>query len=501
MYDGIKQGRMRKVNLLRKVGIKPYDAYRFSRTHTMGELTQRFARLRPSDQMEESKVSCAGRIRSLRIHGKAGFADVEDLSGRIQIYVKYDVVGRKKYKVFSRFLDVGDIIGVKGVTFKTRMGELSILTEDFWLLSKCLRDLPSNWYGLKNTEIRYRKRYLDLLMNQESKIRFIRRSKIISCMREFLDRNGFLEVETPMMSHVVGGALAKPFVTHHNELDIDLYLRIATELYLKRLIVGGFEKVYEIGKDFRNESIDTLHNPDFTMMELYQAYADYNDVAQLTEQMICYIAKRVLEIAQITYKGIEVDLSPPWHRMTMIESIKRHCGITVDNLDHEQLMKVAEDELGILDKNMTRGELTEEIFQKKVQPNLVQPTFIFDFPIEVSPLAKRKRDNLSLAERFELFIAGIEIGNAFSELNDPFDQRERFMQQLRRREAGDEKAHVLDEDYIKALEYGLPPTGGLGVGIDRLVMVLTDAPSIRDVILFPVMRPETMLECKPAQIM
>lgn len=469
--------------------MNPYEIYRFDRTHSMRRLVKAFDNVRPGDHAKNYQVCCAGRIKSIRMHGKAGFADLEDLTGKIQIYVKYDVVGESIYKVFSQLFNIGDVIGVKGFIFRTRKGEPSIMVENLRLLAPCLRNI-SYWYRIENAEIRYRQRYLDLITNPDSRARFVKRTKIISTMRGFLDRKGFLEVETPMMSTIAGGALAKPFITHHNELNMDLYLRIATELYLKRLIVGGLEKVYEIGKDFRNESIDTLHNPDFTMMELYEAYADYNDIMGLTEQMLRYIAEKVLNTAQIIYQGYEISLDPPWPRMTMSETMKEFCGIDFESINQDQLVEIAERESIVFDRNMRKGEMFEKIFEKKVQPKLIQPTFVLDYPIEVSPLAKKKRGDETLTERFELFIAGIEIGNAFSELNDPFDQRTRFIQQVKQREAGDEKAHILDEDYITALQYGLPPTGGLGIGVDRLVMVLTDAPCIRDVILFPVMRPE-----------
>lgn len=478
--------RRQKLDELREIGINPFGE-RYERTHYTNQIIENF------EKLEGQKVSIAGRIMSKRGHGKASFADIQDGKGKIQIYVKVDNIGKKNYEIYRK-LDIGDIIGVKGEVFKTRMGEISISVESFVLLSKSLRPLPEKWHGLKDVELRYRQRYVDLIINPDVRKTFIIRSKIIQAMRRYLDERGFLEVETPIMTPLAGGAAARPFITHHNALDIDLYLRIATELYLKRLIVGGFEKVYEIGKDFRNEGISIKHNPEFTMMELYEAYADYNDMMELTENMISYIAREVLGTTKITYQGQEIDLTPPWTRMTMVEAVKKYTGIDFDNIKSDQEAREIAKGLGLeVEESDTKGTILNLVFEEKVEGNLIQPTFILDYPIEISPLAKKKEENPNLTYRFEAFITAREMANAFSELNDPIDQKERFLQQLKQREAGDEEAHVFDEDFITALEYGMPPTGGLGIGVDRLVMLLTDSYSIRDVILFPTMKPKSQL--------
>jgi lysyl-tRNA synthetase class 2 len=479
----IMKVRLQKLDEIRSMGINPYGQ-KYNYTHHSQQIKDNF------EQLEEQNVNIAGRIMAIRGHGKAAFFDVQDDKGRIQVYIKKDNVDEKIFELFKK-LDIGDIVGIEGKVFKTHKGEISVSAENLTLLAKSLRPLPEKWHGLKDVDTRYRQRYVDLIVNPEVKKTFMIRSKIIKTMRDYLDERGFIEVETPVMSPLAGGAAARPFITHHNALNIDLYLRIATELYLKRLIVGGFEKVYEIGKDFRNEGISIKHNPEFTMMELYQAYADYHDMMKLTEDMISHIALNVLGTTRVVYQGEEIDLTPPWERMTMVEAVKRYTGIDFDLVkSDEEARKIARDlHIEELGEHDTKGKILNLIFEEKVEQNLVQPTFIMDYPIEISPLAKKKEDNPAFTYRFEAFITRREMANAFSELNDPIDQRERFLQQLKEREAGDEEAHVFDEDFINALEYGMPPTGGLGIGIDRLVMLLTDSYSIRDVILFPTMRP------------
>jgi lysyl-tRNA synthetase class 2 len=478
----LMQQRLKKLEELRKMGIDPFGK-KYDRTHFCADIIDRF------EEMEGQEVSIAGRIMAKRGHGKASFADVQDRSGKIQIYVKVNEVGDQQYELFDK-LDIGDIIGVKGEVFRTKKGEISVSVKEFILLCKSLRPLPEKWHGLKDVELRYRQRYVDLIVNPDVRRTFEIRSRVIQSMRRYLDSRGFLEVETPIMTPLAGGATARPFITHHNALGIDLYLRIATELYLKRLIVGGFEKVYEIGKDFRNEGISIKHNPEFTMMELYQAYADYEDMMEITEDMISTIAKDVLGTTRITYQGQEIDLTPPWRRLTMVEAVEKYTGIDFKNIKSDkEALKVAKDLDLDVKEGSTKGEIISLVFEEKVEKHLIQPTFILDYPIEVSPLAKKKEDDPMFTYRFEAFITCREMANAFSELNDPIDQKERFLQQAKQREAGDEEAHVYDEDYITALEYGMPPTGGLGIGIDRLVMLLTDSYSIRDVILFPTMRP------------
>ncbi|WP_213975724.1 lysine--tRNA ligase [Tepidanaerobacter acetatoxydans] len=480
----IQKVRLQKLQELRDMGINPFgDKYPYS--HNCQQIKANF------DELENQNVKIAGRIMAIRGHGKAAFFDIQDNTGKIQVYIRKDNVSDETFNLY-KLLDIGDIVGIEGKVFKSKRGEISVSVNGMTILAKSLRPLPEKWHGLKDTDIRYRQRYLDLIVNPEVKQTFLIRSKIISAMRQFLDDKGFVEVETPVLSPIAGGAAARPFVTYHNALDMQLYLRIATELYLKRLIVGGFEKVYELGKDFRNEGISIKHNPEFTMVELYQAYADYKDMMKLTEDMIAYIAEKVLGTKKITYQGEEIDLTPPWTRMTMVEAVKHFTGVDFDSIvSDEDARKVAR-ELHIeeIKDSDTKGKVLNVMFEEKVEQNLVQPTFIYDYPIEISPLAKKKEDNPDLTYRFEAFITGREIANAFSELNDPIDQRERFLQQLKEREAGDEEAHAFDEDYINALEYGMPPTGGMGMGIDRIVMLLTDSYSIRDVILFPTMRPK-----------
>jgi lysyl-tRNA synthetase class 2 len=478
------QYRREKLKALREKNINPYP-YFFKRTHTSNEILDNFEKL----EADGTEVIVCGRVISLRSHGKSLFFHILDGKGKIQVYVKSDIVGEEKYKLFE-FFDIGDFIGIKGKVFKTKTGEKSIRAEEFQLLSKSLHPLPEKWHGLQDKELRYRQRYLDLISNPEVKDTFILRTRILVAIRKFLDDQGFLEVETPILQPIYGGAFARPFITHHNALDTDLYLRIADELYLKRLIIGGFEKVYEVCKDFRNEGMDKNHNPEFSMLELYQAYADYNDIMELCERLFNFVSLEVFKTDRIKFQEEEIDLSPPWRRLSFWESIEKFTGENLYKEEEKKIRKLAED-LGIKAEPSIRiGKVIESIFEEKVQPSLIQPTFILDYPVEMSPFAKKHREKQGLTERFEGFIAGMELMNAFSELNDPIDQRERFEQQAKFRKMGDEEAHVIDEDFLRAMEYGMPPTGGLGVGLDRMVMLFTNSTSIRDVIFFPQMKPE-----------
>lgn len=441
------------------------------------------------EALEGRNTSIAGRLMSKRGMGKAGFCDLQDREGRIQLYVRKDEIGDESYEMFKKY-DIGDIVGVKGEIFKTHMGQISIKVKEITLLSKSLQPLPEKWHGLKDTDLRYRQRYVDLIVNPEVKNTFILRSKIIKSIRKFLDDRGFLEVDTPLLNTIPGGAAARPFITHHNTLDIDMYLRIAPELYLKRLIVGGMEKVYEMGRMFRNEGMSIKHNPEFTMMEVYEAYTDYKGMMELTENLISTVAMETLGTTKIMYQGQEIDLTPPWNRLSMIEAVKKYSGVDFDSINSDEEAKAAAEEKKVHVKpGMTRGEILNLMFEEFAESNLVQPTFIYDYPVEVSPLTKRKPDRPELTERFEFFITGREMGNAYSELNDPVDQKERFVNQVKKRDSGDEEANMMDEDYVTALEYGMPPTGGLGIGVDRLIILLTDSASIRDILLFPTMKP------------
>ncbi|MGI6621046.1 MAG: lysine--tRNA ligase [Bacillota bacterium] len=443
------------------------------------------------DQMAGDEVSIAGRIMAFRGHGRATFADLRDRTGRVQIYARKNVLGDENYRRFTEFLDIGDIIGITGKVFRTQKGEPTVEVENWVILCKALRPLPEKWHGLTDVDLRYRQRYLDLIVNPDVADVFIKRSRIVSFVRRYLDERGYLEVETPVLQTVAGGANARPFVTHHNALGIDVYLRIATELYLKRLLVGGLERVYEIGKDFRNEGISTRHNPEFTMLEVYQAYGDYESMMELAEDLIYKCAMEVIGAPRISYDGHEIDLTPPWQRLTVWDAMERWAGVKYGELTDDGDAKKVADKLGLaMDRPPTKANVINKLLDERVEPNLIQPTFLLDYPVEISPLAKRIPDRPDLTYRFELFVAGKEIGNAFSELNDPIDQRERFLQQVQAKAMGDDEAHVFDEDFIVALEYGMPPAGGLGIGIDRLVMLLSGAASIRDVILFPMMRPK-----------
>ncbi|MDR3589744.1 MAG: lysine--tRNA ligase [Negativicutes bacterium] len=474
--------RREKMAAIEAQGIEPFGR-KYNFTHHAADIPAGF------EQLEGQTVRLAGRIMAVRGHGKASFAHVMDMSGRIQLYFRQDVLGEELYANFG-LLDIGDIIGLEGEVFRTQRGEISVKVASFEILAKSLRPLPEKWHGLKDVEIRYRQRYLDLIVNPEVRGTFVMRSKVIQSLRRYLESQDFLEVETPMMHPIAGGAAARPFVTYHNALDMKLYMRIAPELYLKRLIVGGFEKVYEVNRVFRNEGISIKHNPEFTLLELYQAYADYDVIIRLTEQIIAQAAQDVLGTTKITYQGQEIDLTPPWPRITMADAVKKY-----GDVDFSAVKTVAEarsiaDRLGIkYEAKQGIGGILNNVFEEVAEKHLIQPTFIIGYPTEISPLAKRNKDNPDITDRFEAFIFGREIANGFSELNDPIDQKERFLGQVAQRESGDDEAHMMDDDYVTALEYGMPPTGGLGIGIDRLVMFFTDNYSIRDVILFPHMRP------------
>ncbi|RSK25515.1 lysine--tRNA ligase [Bacillus sp. HMF5848] len=480
--------RREKLHKLQEAGVDPFGK-KFDRTHKAEELKSLYENVEKEELEQQSvQTTLAGRIMTKRGKGKAGFAHIQDLSGQVQIYVRQDAVGEEQYKMFDT-ADIGDIVGISGTVFKTKVGELSIKVNDFVLLTKSLRPLPEKFHGLKDIEQRYRQRYLDLIMNHESKETFITRSRIIQSMRRYLDDNGYLEVETPMMHSIAGGASARPFVTHHNALDIPLFMRIAIELHLKRLIVGGLEKVYEIGRVFRNEGVSTRHNPEFTMLELYEAYADYNDIMALTENLVAHIAREVHGSTTVQYGEYEVNLEPQWTRLHMVDAVKEHTGVDFwPHMTVEEARALAKEHGVDITEHMEFGHIVNEFFEQKVEEKLIQPTFIFGHPVEISPLAKKNPEDSRFTDRFELFIVGREHANAFTELNDPIDQRERFEAQLREKEQGNDEAHEMDEDFIESLEYGMPPTGGLGIGIDRLVMLLTNAPSIRDVLLFPQMR-------------
>ncbi|MCY9187092.1 lysine--tRNA ligase [Bacillus halotolerans] len=482
------QVRRDKMNQMRENGIDPFGA-RFERTHQSEQIIAAYQNLTKEELEEKAiEVTIAGRMMTKRGKGKAGFAHLQDLEGQIQIYVRKDSVGDDQYEIFKSS-DLGDLIGVTGKVFKTNVGELSVKATSFDLLTKALRPLPDKYHGLKDVEQRYRQRYLDLIVNPDSKHTFITRSKIIQAMRRYLDDHGYLEVETPTMHSIPGGASARPFITHHNALDIPLYMRIAIELHLKRLIVGGLEKVYEIGRVFRNEGVSTRHNPEFTMIELYEAYADYKDIMSLTENLVAHIAQEVLGTTTIQYGEEQIELKPEWKRIHMVDAVKEATGVDFwEDVTVKQAREYAKEHGVEIKDSMTVGHIINEFFEQKIEETLIQPTFIYGHPVEISPLAKKNPEDPRFTDRFELFIVGREHANAFTELNDPIDQRERFEAQLKEREEGNDEAHLMDEDFVEALEYGMPPTGGLGIGIDRLVMLLTNAPSIRDVLLFPQMR-------------
>ncbi|SHK36081.1 lysine--tRNA ligase [Tepidibacter formicigenes] len=475
--------RREKLAKLQEMGKDPFKIEKYDLTHHSKDIKDKF------EELEGKEVSIAGRIMSKRIQGKAGFIDVQDQEGRIQSYVRKDRIGEEDYDLFVTY-DIGDIVGIKGEVFQTKRGEISVKANEVTLLSKSLQILPEKFHGLKDLDLRYRQRYVDLIVNPEVKEAFLTRNKAIKAIKEYLDDRGFLEVDTPILNTIAGGASARPFITHHNTLDIDMYLRIANELYLKRLIVGGFEKVYEMGRMFRNEGMSIKHNPEYTAIELYQAYADYEDMMRITEEIVAYAAQKALGTTKINYQGTEIDLTPPWNRMSMQEAVKKYAGVDFDEIKtDEEAIEIAKQKGIEIKPEMTRGQVINDLFEEYAEEHLIQPTFITHHPVEVSPLAKRNPENPAITNRFEAFVNRWEIANAFSELNDPIDQRGRFMDQLRQRELGDDEAHMLDEDFLNALEVGLPPTGGLGIGIDRVMMLLTNSSSIRDVILFPTMKP------------
>ena len=478
------QVRKEKLKALIEAGKNPYEITEFDRTHVTTEIFENY------EELEGKEVAIAGRIMGKRIMGKASFAHVQDPYGKIQLYVSVNDLGEESYKAFKED-DIGDIVGVKGFVFKTKTGEVSIHAKEVTLLSKSLRPLPEKFHGLKDTDLRYRQRYVDLIMNPEVKDTFIKRIQILKEIRSFLDNLGYLEVETPILNNISGGASARPFITHHNTLDIDMYLRIALELNLKRLIVGGFDRVYEMNRVFRNEGMDIKHNPEFTELELYAAYQNLDDMMNVTEKLITTVAQKVLGTLKVNFQGREIDLTPGWRKVTMTEIVKEVTGVDFNTIKTDEEAQEALKSLGIaLDPiKQSRGDILAQIFDEKCEETIVNPTFVYEYPIENSPLAKKVKGSDTMVQRFELFIAGGEYANAFSELNDPIDQYERFLNEIRNRDKGDEEAGMMDEDYINALEIGLPPTGGMGMGIDRLVMLLTNSASIRDVLLFPTMKP------------
>ncbi len=481
--NDILKARREKLDTLIENGHNPYEIVKFDKDAYASIIKEQYA------DYEGKTVKVAGRLISKRVMGKASFGHILDCTGSIQLYVSRDSLGEENYVEFKKY-DVGDIVGIQGVIFTTKMGEISIHAEKATLLSKSLLPLPEKFHGLTNTDLRYRQRYVDLIANPEVKETFIMRSRIIRAIRSFLDGEGFVEVETPILNTIAGGASARPFITHHNTLDIDMYMRIAPELYLKRLIVGGFEKVYEMGRLFRNEGMDPKHNPEFTTVELYQAYTDYYGMMDITERLFEHIAMTVKGTTEIEYQGEKISLARPWKKLTMADAVKEYTGIDFMATDDVEALKKQAEAQGVgLSDDMSWGKLLYEVFDQKVEEHLVQPVFILDYPVEVSPLAKRKASDPRLTERFEFFMTAREMGNAFSELNDPIDQKARFMSQVAEREKGDDEAQMMDEDYVNALMYGLPPTGGLGIGVDRLVMLFTDQFSIRDVLLFPTMKP------------
>ncbi len=495
MADNIKQNqpeidlgeqqkiRQEKLKALQDESKDPFVITKYDQTHHSADVKENF------EELEGKTVSVAGRMMSKRVMGKASFCNIQDLKGNIQSYVARDSIGEEEYKGFKK-LDIGDIIGIEGEVFKTKTGEISIHATKVTLLSKSLQILPEKFHGLTNTDMRYRQRYIDLIMNQESKQTLINRSKIISAVRKYLDGEGFMEVETPMLVYNAGGAAARPFETHFNALDTDIKLRISLELYLKRLIVGGLEKVYEIGRVFRNEGVDTRHNPEFTLMELYQAYTDYHGMMDLTENLYRFVAQEVLGTTTITFNGIEMDLGKPFERITMLDAVKKYSGVDFNEINStEEAHAVAKEHHIEFEKHHKKGDILNLFFEEYVEEHLVQPTFVMDHPIEISPLTKKKPEDPNYVERFEFFMNGWEMANAYSELNDPIDQRERFKAQEELLALGDEEANTTDEDFLYALELGMPPTGGIGFGIDRMVMLLTDSPAIRDVLLFPTMKP------------
>ena len=483
-----EQERLRREKLvqLQEAGKDPFDVYKVNRTHSSQQVKDNY------EELEGKDVTVAGRIMSKRGQGKVVFSDIYDRDGKIQLFIKIDEVGEEALKQYKSN-DLGDWVACTGEVFKTKTGEISIKAKEIELICKSLKPLPEKWHGLKDPDLRYRQREVDIITNPEVKSTFMKRSQIIKGIREFLDNRGFLEVETPMLATIAGGASARPFITHHNTLDLDMFLRIAPELYLKRCIVAGFEKVYELGRTFRNEGMSVRHNPEFTMIELYQAFADYNDMMELTENMVAEVCKKVNGTTKVTYQGTEIDFMPPWRRITMVDAVKEYAGVDFATIkSDEEAQAIAKEKHLEFPKplnTVTKGEVLNMLYEEFCEEHMIQPTFIIDYPVEISPLTKKKRGNEMFTERFEGFVFGRELCNAYSELNDPIVQRERFAQQEKERELGDDEAYMIDEEFMSALETGMPPTGGLGIGIDRLIMFLTDSASIRDVILFPTMKP------------
>ena len=479
--------RREKLAQLQAEGKDPFDVYKVNRTHSSQEVKDNF------DTLEGKEVTVAGRIMSKRGQGKVVFSDIHDRDGKIQLFIKIDEVGEEALKQYKTN-DLGDWVACTGEVFKTKTGEISVKAKEIELICKSLKPLPEKWHGLKDPDLRYRQREVDIITNPEVKTTFMKRSQIIKGIRSFLDERGFLEVETPMLATIAGGASARPFITHHNTLDLDMFLRIAPELYLKRCIVAGFEKVYELGRTFRNEGMSVRHNPEFTMIELYQAFADYNDMMELTENMVAEVCKKVNGTTKVTYQGTEIDFMPPWRRITMVDAVKEYAGVDFKEIkSNEEAQAIAKEKHLEFPKplnTVTKGEVLNALYEEFCEEHMIQPTFIIDYPVEISPLTKKKRGNEMFTERFEGFVFGRELCNAYSELNDPIVQRERFAQQEKERELGDDEAYMIDEEFMSALETGMPPTGGLGIGIDRLIMFLTDSASIRDVILFPTMKPQ-----------
>jgi len=479
--------RREKLAQLQEEGKDPFDVYKVNRTHSSKEVKDDF------ENLEGKEVTVAGRIMSKRGQGKVVFSDIHDRDGKVQLFIKIDEVGEEALKQYKTN-DLGDWVACTGEVFRTKTGEISIKAKTLELICKSLKPLPEKWHGLKDPDLRYRQREVDIITNPEVKATFMKRSQIIKGIREFLDNRGFLEVETPMLATIAGGASARPFVTHHNTLDLDMFLRIAPELYLKRCIVAGFERVYEMGRTFRNEGMSVRHNPEFTMIELYQAFADYNDMMELTENMVAEVCKKVNGTTKVTYQGTEIDFMPPWRRITMADAVKEHAAVDFNEIkSDEEAQAIAKEKHLEFPKplnTVTKGEVLNALYEEFCEEHMIQPTFIIDYPVEISPLTKKKRGNEMFTERFEGFVFGRELCNAYSELNDPIVQRERFAQQAKERELGDDEAYMIDEEFISALETGMPPTGGLGIGIDRLIMFLTDSASIRDVILFPTMKPQ-----------
>ncbi|MBL4930616.1 lysine--tRNA ligase [Clostridium paridis] len=478
--------RRQKLEELKATGNDPFDVYKVEVSHSSKAVKEDF------ESLEGKNVKVAGRLMSKRGQGKVIFADIHDKEGKLQLFIKLDAVGEENLKSFKTF-DLGDWISAEGEVFKTKAGEISVKVNEFKLICKSLKPLPEKWHGLKDPDLRYRQRELDLITNQDVRETFIKRSKIISGIRQFLDNRGYLEVDTPMLSPTAGGAAARPFITHHNTLDIDMYLRIATELHLKRCIVGGFEKVYDMGRIFRNEGMSVKHNPEFTTIELYEAYADYNDMMEITENMVAYVCEKVNGSTKVSYQGTEIDFKPPWRRITMVDAVKEYANVDYNAISsNEEAQKIAKERNLEFKKplsTVTKGEVLNALYEEYCEEKMIQPTFVIDYPVEISPLTKKKRGNEEFTERFEGFVFGREVCNAYSELNDPIVQRERFEQQEKERDLGDDEAYMIDEEFMSALETGMPPTGGLGIGIDRLIMFLTDSASIRDVILFPTMKP------------